>query len=230
MAQTDLDICNRAIDRVSGDRIEAFGEDSPLGVFCTANWPIFRDWLLSKYRWSFASTVAQLLRDGEAEARAARPYAYAYKPPADLVGAVHAWRDSARLDASPRHVTVASMDGALWSDTTPLFAEYTARVVEARWPGWMVRLATTAFAADMADFCQNRSLARDLRMEAFGTPGEGGEGGLYRQAREEDARQAPPRQLVTGVDAGPLVGARQMGGFGRSFGSSAPVTIIIGGE
>lgn len=209
---SDLTVCNLAIDRVSGDRIDQLSEDSPLGAFCADNYPHKRDVLLGKYRWSFATSVAMLAAVEIASGETA-PCAHKYARPADLVGAVHAWRDAADPQRASRVPFVMEAGGFLWSDDSPVFAEYTADRPEQTWPSWFRQLVVTAFAADLADHCQRTSLARDLRIEAFGTPGQDGEGGLYAQARNEDSRMAPQRQLVSGIDPGPLVGSRY-GGVG----------------
>lgn len=226
MAFTDLDICNLAIDRVSGDRIETMGEESPLGAFCQVNYPHKRDVVLGKYRWTFANAVQMLSRvDPAADPAEPRPCAHKYARPADLVGAVHAWRDVA--DAQRARVAPYVMDsgGFFWSDQFPLFAEYTAARAEANWPSWFRQLVVTAFAADLADFCQLSGKARDLRAEAWGTPGADGEGGLYAQARNEDSRHAPQRVLASGVDPGPLVASRY--GFGGSGSPFAGVSVVV---
>lgn len=216
MSITDLTICNLAIDRVSGDRIDALGEESPLGAFCQDNYPHKRDFVLGKYRWTFANQVALLSRL-ETVAGEPAPCGFKYARPADLAGAVHAWRDAADPQRARVAPYVLESGGAFWSDQSPLFAEYTRAVPESDWPSWFRQLVVSAFAADLADFCQLSTKARELRQEAWGTPGEQGEGGLYAQARNEDSRHAPQRQLMAGggVDAGPLVEARGGWGLGR---------------
>ncbi|MFC5374737.1 hypothetical protein ACFPIF_19430 [Brevundimonas faecalis] len=209
MAITDVTICNMAIGRCSGDRIDAMDEESPLGAFCAENYAHKREFILSKYRWTFANAVALLARvDPAANPDAVRPMAHQYAKPADLIGAVHDWRETADPHQSRRRPYVMEVGGSFWSDETPLYAEYTAQRAEGAWPAWFRQLVVTAFAAEVADFCQLTTKANALRAEAWGTPQENGEGGLYASARNEDARLAPPRQLETGVDAGPLVQAR----------------------
>ncbi len=216
MPYTDLDVCNLAIGRIAGDPIETLGEESPLGVFCQRNYGHVKEVVLGKYRWTFANRVVSLARMGIGAGETA-PCANKFAKPSDLAGAVHDWRDTADPMRKGRSIYVLESDGALWADEAVVFAEYTAAVVEANWPTWFRQLVVTAFAAELADHAQLRTQARDLRAEAWGTPSEGGEGGLYAQARNEDARMAPQRQLTAGggVDAGPLVGARYGHGFGR---------------
>lgn len=207
MPYTDLDVCNLAIGRISGDRIDEIGEESPLGVFCEDNYVHVKEVVLGKYRWTFANRIMRLARL-EIDPGEITPCAFKFARPADLAGAVHDWRDSADPMQKRQSLYVLETNGFFWCDEAVVFAEYTAAVPETGWPTWFRQLVVTAFAADLADNAQLRTQARDLRSEAWGTPSEGGEGGLYAQARNEDARMAPQRQLVSGVDAGPLVAAR----------------------
>lgn len=213
-AQSDIDICNLAIGRVSGDPIVDFDEDSPLGVFCSSNYPHLRDVLLGKYRWTFLNMVRPLARleiaSGETAVMGCK-----FAAPSDLVGAIHAFRDAADPQAATTTPYVMLVDGHYWADRAPLFAEYTAAKPVTAWPSWFKELLVTAFASRVAHHCQNTRLAQILQQEAFGTPSENGEGGLYAQARNEDSRQAPQRTLAGGVDSGPLVGSR--GGGGGSY-------------
>lgn len=214
----DLDICNLAIDKVSGDRIAALDEDSPLGVFCKDNYPHKRAVLLGKYRWTFATKVRALTRVEIAEGET-RIMGNKFQVPADLVGAIHAARDQANPQAATRTPYMLLEGGYFWADDAVVFVEYTAARAEADWPTWFRDLVVVAFAADLALHCQMRTLARDLETRAFGTPQENGEGGLYGQARNEDARMAPQRKLVAGVDAGALIEARYSSGtFAGRFG------------
>jgi len=210
---SDLSMCNQAIGLISGDPIDAIGEESPLGLFCAENYPQKRRFLLSKYRWTFCNEVALLARLEIPAAMAERaPMGFRFARPSDMTGAAHDWRDHPDPTRKTRGYYVMESGGDLWGEADRIFVEYTAQRVEAVWPAWFVELMRYAFAADLAGHAQMRSLQRDYEMKAWGSPGEGGEGGLYAQARNEDARMAPPRQLVAGIDPGPLVGVR--GGLG----------------
>lgn len=219
MKFTDLDICNLAIDRVSGDRIDSLQEESPLGAYCKVNYPHTREFILSKYRWTFANAVVPLTRVDPAEdPTQARPLAHKYAKPSDLVGAVHAWRETADISQSRTRPYVMEMADHFWSEAQPLFAEYTALRPESAWPAWFRELVVTAFAANVAGFCGMSTKSRDLQQQAWGTPGADGEGGLFASAKAEDARLSPPRDVFSPFDNGPLVDARF--GFGtRPFGA-----------
>lgn len=201
--QTDLDICNLSIDRVGGERIEAIGEDTPLGEFCARSYFAKRDLLLGMHRWVHASRIAALAR--RATAPSTCPFTYAFNMPQDLIGAIHDYRDGPRYDANK--VLVVQQDGYLASDTGAVFAEYTATKPPGDWPVWFRALVVVAFASDVAALCQNQSLADRLNQEAFGPPDQQGEGGLFLAAKIADARNAPQRTMQY-AGAGGLVEAR----------------------
>lgn len=223
MSDASIAICNLAIDRIAGDAIESFTEETPLGAFCARNFPDLHKALLSKYRWTFANQIARLAEVAPDEAEAA-PMAHRFARPGDLTGAVHAWRDHADPEQG-RRVHVLDIGRHFWSDSRVVFAEYTRMVKPEHWPSWFNTLFQTALASRLADFAQQRTLAQRLTVEAFGPPHENGEGGLYQQARNEDARMAAPRQLTSGIDPGPLVGVRD----GYSSFAYDPSRVIIGG-
>lgn len=208
MARTDLDICNGAIARIGGEPLDALDETSPLGAYCQANYPAKRELLLSGYRWTFATRFAQLAR--LATPPPGCPLANCFALPGDMLGNdVYAFRDGPSVDHRTvrcliSNVGVASNAGAVW-------AEYPALVPEAQWPPAFANFVSVAFAVDLAQRRPDNELAATLRVEAFGTPEQGGEGGLFLQVRSADTRAAPERQLFYD-DPGPLIEAR-LGGF-----------------
>lgn len=224
MSEAEIAICNLAIDRIAGDAIESFTEETPLGGFCARNYPDLQRDLLSKYRWTFANQVARLAEVALDPAESA-PLKHRFARPGDLSGAVHAWRDHPD-PRQGRPLYVLDVGRHFWCDSREVYAEYTRLVKPEHWPSWFKTLFQTALAARLADFAQQRTLASRLTTEAFGAPHENGEGGLYQQARNEDARLAPPRQMTSGFDPGPLVGVR--GGF-STFNYDPAGVVIPGG-
>lgn len=211
MAQTDVDVCNLAIDKVGGEPIEALNEDTPLSDFCTRNYPAKRALILSKYRWVFATVFVQLAKITPTPAGC--PLTHCFALPGDLIGVVHAFRDGPRADATNVRTLVSAVGAA--SDNGTLYAEYTAAKPEAAWPSWFTDLVVTAFAADLAARRPNEQRHRTLQEEAWGPPEMQMEGGLYLQARNSDSRSAPERQLFYD-SPGPLIEAR-LGGFSGPF-------------
>lgn len=223
MPLTDLDVCNMAIRRVGGEPIDAIDEDTPAGAYCVVEYPQARAWLLSKYRWDFANKIASLNR--RVTTPVTCPRAYAFDRPADLVGAVHAYRTAADPRVGAR-VSAVTNEDYIAADQQVVFAEYTRAVPESLWPAWFTELVKTVFASGVAGaLAQSQSLAVALRGEAFGPPSENGEGGLYGIARNEDSRNAPQREAFQPWDDGPLVNARYGDGW---TGWSSPFVIPPG--
>jgi len=210
MPATDLEFCNLCIGRIGGDRIADFDEGSPLAIFCAEQWPEKRRMLLGKYRWNFANTV-RLLAPAEIGENETAVMPYKFTIPADMIDAVHAFRDHPDPYEAERTPYVMLANDHFWADEAIVYGEYTGDRAVALWPGYFSELAQVAFTADLAGHAQLTTLQRTLEAKAWGTPQENGEGGLYLTARNEDARMAPPRKLVSGVDAGPLIGARYTG-------------------
>lgn len=208
MAQTSVGVVNKAIGFVGGEPVESLTEDTPLGAYCQDQYPAKRDLLLGMYRWVFANRFVQL--DKIVPVPPNVPLSNLFSLPGDLIGAIHAFRDGPRVDANNVRCLVGDVGVA--SDFAPVYAEYTARVEEVKWPVWFTELVATAFAADLARRRPNAALAKDLDARAFGPPEANGEGGLYLAARNADSRDAPERALFYD-SAGPLIEARFGGGW-----------------
>lgn len=208
MAQTDVDVVNQAIDQVGGEPIEALNEDSPLADFCLRQYPPKRDFILGLYRWVFATTFVQLGRIDPDTLLTPPPLANVFALPGDLIGACHAFRDGPRVDACNVRTLVGDIGAC--SDAAALWAEYTARKPEAAWPSTFTNFVATAFAADLAGRRPNEALRKQKEELAWGTPDQNREGGLFLQARNADARQAPERALFYD-SPGPLIEARMQG-------------------
>ncbi|HZL00471.1 MAG TPA: hypothetical protein VFC47_11290 [Caulobacteraceae bacterium] len=206
MVQTALDVCNLALGRIGGVQIDAIDETTPAGAYCIVEYPQCRDWLIGKYRWSFAVGVAQL--SPLAVTPPDCPRTHAYNPPADIVGAIFDYRTAAQKNAASS-LNTEMANGLICCDSPLMFVEYTRRVPENTWPSWFVELARIVFASGLASsVAQNQGLAAALWQTAFGSPQEGLEGGLYGQARNEDSRNAPRREAFAWWDDGALVNAR----------------------
>lgn len=105
----------------------------------------------------------------------------------------------------------------MFSNTPDLWADIQRDSDPASWPPMFHKLAVHALASDLAIAVTGSATLSDIhRRIAFGTPQEGGEGGLARQVRRLDSQQQPPQRITDY----PLLAAR-MGGRGGSGGSSS---------
>ncbi|WP_303831414.1 hypothetical protein [Asticcacaulis taihuensis] len=207
----DVDICNLALGMCAADAIASLTENTPMGLFCAQQYPQKRDFLMGAHRWVFATKIQPLSRiDDSGLIADQKPAAFAFVKPTDIQGLVYSYRDQAAL-VGARQLSVVEFDGKFWCGEAAVWVEYTAKKDESTWPAWFIELVKTAFAADVARRLQNNSLAQSFQQQAFGTPSEGGEGGLYGQARIIDGRASPTRQLF-GFDDGDLVNVRYSDG------------------
>lgn len=205
MAQTALDVCNLAIDRIAGERIEEIGEETPLGVACQNSYDQTTADLLSRHRWVFAKRIVQLARRAVTPDGCPRPYAF--DRPADLVGAIHAFREAAS-DTAANVDTLQTADYVA-AGVAELWAECTVMVPVPLWPAWFLELHKTVLASELALAVQNERLHDKLQMLAFGDV-SGLDGGLLLAAKIADGRNAPQRQLYYDSD-GPLIEVRNTG-------------------
>jgi len=83
--------------------------------------------------------------------------------------AVGRWRDHADPTRG-RSIYVLQANGHFWADEARVFAEYTATRAEAAWPTWFRNLVVVALAAEVADFCQLNTKAREYRAQAGRCP------------------------------------------------------------
>jgi hypothetical protein len=176
---TDVDVCNRAIGRVGGEPIESLDDETPLAAFAPSSGRP-------------QGLAAGLLPLGVRRPRSPswcswpspRPTAPCPSPtpgPADLAGAIHAFRNGP--DACGRAGRADQLADYIASDTL-LWAEYTAAVDPATWPPWFKELAVKSFAADVARRRAAETLADEPELEAFGPPEMNGQGGLMLQAMQ----------------------------------------------
>lgn len=205
MANKDLDVANMAILQAGGETIDSFDDGTPLAEYAKANYPQARQWALGLHRWVFAMAIKPL---DELANPPVQPRRHVFTLPNDLVGAVHAYRGSARIGGETLHDHVV-FQGGVATDAPAVWAEYTREVPEHLWPSHFVEFMVKLFAAGVAQAKGDRSLAMDFYQKAVGAEftSKSLPGGLLLLAQEADSRNAPERTLA-GWDPGDLVAAR----------------------
>ncbi len=94
----------------------------------------------------------------------------------------------------------------LHADAEAVWATCVLPVDPAAWPPLFRAAYVTALAAELAvPQAHDIALADSLRAQAWGTPSEGGRGGLVGRAMARDAAQAPGATLLA---SDPLTAAR----------------------
>jgi hypothetical protein len=210
----DLELANRAIGLCGGEPITAFDTSTPLSEFAALEWADTKAWLLASHRWVFAAHFAQLTK--LAVAPAGCPLQFAFQRPADLAGAIHAFRNGPDLRTSIE-VAAVQADEYIACDWDPLWIEYTRNVDVATAPSWFTECLKIIFASKVAPRVGRRAMAADFELEAFGPPEMNRQGGLWLQAVQADSRNAPQRSLAY-ASGGALTDARFGVGVGLGAG------------
>jgi hypothetical protein len=180
---TDIEICSLGCMQVGGKPLNSFDTPGDVTVFLKARYPILRDYLISVYPWE-AFKVRK-----EATLAAGNPggYAYQFVIPPDAVGppiGVYASADAERgiSDYEVRGNRIVANVSKIW-------VEYTARRPETEWPAWFTNMVMAAVSAEVAFLISDQaSLTEEWRTKAYGTPSEGGLGGLLGQCMVVDAQ------------------------------------------
>ena len=194
-----LPLVNAALRLLGEASLTSFGEGSELAESCNQIYGPTVLALQASYPWRHTLAKRRLSRLADAPLN---EWAYAHALPPDYM-VLRA------LFASPHtHNTVDAyelFDGRVYADVPDLWADIQRDTDPAAWPPGFHKLAVHALASDLAVAVSgSTSLADYHRRIAFGTPQEGGEGGLSRQLRRIDAQQQPPQQVTDW----PLLAAR----------------------
>jgi hypothetical protein len=95
----------------------------------------------------------------------------------------------------------------LLTDREQVWCAYQRRTNPARWPGDFRECFTIAVMAELAlSVREDRPLHDRLFAKAFGTPGQGGIGGLFATAMENDSQAQP--STIAGGGVNPLIDVR----------------------
>lgn len=131
---------------------------------------------------------------------------YAFLLPSDRMGPPRAVYASA--DTSRRPLTTYDIQGdALLSDEPELWATVLSKTGWEKWPGDFREAFITALMAELAlSIREDRVLHRELYAKAYGSPAQGGVGGLFGLALDRDSQGIPA--TVVGGGYNPLVDVR----------------------
>lgn len=207
-----LPLTNAALRLLGEASLTSFGEGTDLAESCNAVYGPTVLALQAGYPWRFTLVKRRLARLSEAPLG---EWAYAHALPPDSMN-LRALFPSA---AARRTVDAYEIfeTNRVFSNTPDLWADIQRDSDPASWPPMFHKLAVHALASDLAVAVTGSATLSDVhRRIAFGTPQEGGEGGLSRQVRRLDSQQQPPQQVTDF----PLLAAR-MGGRGYGSGNSA---------
>jgi len=205
MALTDVDICNKALTKLGARTIASIAvPTNDTERACAKLYTETKAMWLAAHPWRF--TVKRVLL--VAAAAPVNRWTYGWSMPGDAIAGTGplALFNAVGANVAPQKDWEFTA-GVVETNTTPVYADYQFNVSEASWPPLFVAFAEAAFAAELGPIVQDRSTAaNDYRVEAWGTPGEGGSGGKFGFAKRRLAMYRPPQSFMQ--DEGPLAEAR----------------------
>ena len=186
---TDLSICSDALILLGAQPISSFTEGSDAAQACDRLYPDLRDSLLSRYPWSWSYKKEQLAR---LATEPVTEWDYAYQLPGDILSGVRALFNTASTFGSPLRYGWELYGDQVYTNEEEVYIDYQATVTESKMPNYFVHLLRTAMAGELGMIVTDQiSKADYYRSLAFGTPGENGRGGLFREAMNIDSRGQP---------------------------------------
>lgn len=211
VAVSPVAVVNEALARLGSQPIAALDEDTAVARKVAQIYPTVVGSVFAVERWRFAQRTRRLDRLAEAPQTGWR---YAYALPGDRIG------EPVRVLANPRTpdrpLRAFAVEGSeLHCDQEAVWVSCVVDVDPTQWPALFRAAIVVALAADLAvPQTHDRDLAEDLRRQAWGTPGEGGRGGLVGRAMARDAAQQPGPSLGA---SDVLTGARYDGPWYGGF-------------
>jgi hypothetical protein len=202
VGDTDVSICSDALVMLGASVISSFAEGTPSALACSRLYPDLRDTLLSRYPWSWSLRKVQVSRLATAPIN---EWKYAYQLPGNMLTGVLAVFSSSSDAARPINYGWEIYGSQLYTNLETVYIDYQETVSESLMPPYFVRLVRMAMAAELAlVITDQQSKMEYFRGITFGSPGENGRGGLFREAVNIDSRG----QLTKTIDDHSLVQVR----------------------
>ena len=190
---TDVSICSDALIMLGAQPISSFTEGSDAAQACDRLYPDLRDSIISRYPWTWSQKKVQVARLSTAPKN---EWLYAYQLPGDMLSGVQAVFASSGTNERPLRYDWEVYGDQLYTNLTTVYIDYQATVDESKMPNYFVHLLRVAVAAELGLVITDQiSKTEFYRAMAFGTPGEQGRGGLFREAMNIDSRGAPPQVI-----------------------------------
>jgi hypothetical protein len=190
---TSLSICSDALIMLGAQPISSFTEGSDAAQACDRLYPDLRDSLLSRYPWSWSYQKTQLARLATAPIS---EWDYAYQLPGDMLSGVRALFNTADTFGIPLRYGWEIYGDQVYTNEETVYIDYQSSVNESKMPSYFVHLLRHAMAGELGMVITDQiSKADYFRSLAFGTPGENGRGGLFREAMNIDSRGQLPQVI-----------------------------------
>lgn len=196
-----VSICNMAAVMLGAGVIQSLEDDTDLSRMFANLYEPKKLSIMSRYPWNFLRQKFYLTRSAD---NPIQGYKYSYIIPGDaLAGAPHAvfYYNDQRIGTADFRV----VGKRIYCDYPELWGEFTVDRKESELPQYFQELLAHAIAADLAfAITDQQSVADYHRTLAFGTPSEGGNGGMMGQAMTTDSQNSG----MVSIDADHFVNAR----------------------
>lgn len=199
-------ICNIALTRLGGLPIESvLDPTTDMEETCANIYHIRAEELLA-HEWNWTNAELELAR--LPDVTPVKTFRYAFQLPSNMLSGPRAvYGDGSELNSGQWKV----VGDKLYCDFQTVAVDYGNKPPPSIWPAYFVNLVTKAVEADLAiPVREDRQLKADLLEEAFGPPIMEGRGGLFKIAKNLDAKNKPTQTLFSNGD--PFTAAR-FGGF-----------------
>lgn len=189
-----IKICNAAAVMLGAAPIQSLEDDTDLSRIFANLYERKKLAVMSKYPWRFLAETFYLTRLAVPPIQGFR---YAYVIPGEaLAGAPHAVFLYQQQKLGSREYRVAGI--RVLSDHPELWGEFIVDRPESEWPEYFQELLIHAIAADVAlAVTDQQSIADRHYQMAYGTPSEGGFGGLMGQAMLLDSQSQDDAGIET---------------------------------
>jgi len=188
---TDLSICSDALILLGAAPLSSFTEGTDAAQACDRLYPDLRDSLLSRYPFSWSYIKVQL---GRLSTTPINEFKYSYGLPGNMLSGVQAVFETSSTNQQPINDGWEIYGQELYTNLESVYIDYQESVDESKMPHYFVQLLRTSLASELAITITDQSTKADyFRTLAFGTPGENGRGGLFREAVNIDSRGRLPQ-------------------------------------
>lgn len=142
---SEVEICNRALQKLGAKRITALSDDSPNARSCNAAYTVLRDAELRKHTWAFSITRAELAADSPAPTWGR---ANAFTLPTDFLKLADPYPE----DNTNARDWLIEQGKIITDESDPLYIRYVARITD---PNAMDTLFREALSCAMAfELCE----------------------------------------------------------------------------
>lgn len=188
MSQQKLQILNEALGRLGSSPLFALDEETDRARTCLLVYDTEVDALFGAHRWNFAQRTVRLDRLDEAPNNG---WKFAFGLPGERIGLPVRVLTTSKHPDMPLREFAAEGD-RIYAQADEIYVTFVMRVDPTQWLPSFRRCAVVALAAALAmPITEDRNTAEKYTVDAFGTPSEGGRGGLLGRAIDEDVRGSP---------------------------------------